>query len=362
MPAYFESGFCVRQPSWHGLENLLDDYPESWDEARLAAGLMWEPVVASALMTGQSDAWSDAYYPRMVQRGEEMPDGAYVVHEQADGARTVLVPTDERKAILRDDTKELLAMPSGGFEIINHAAMGELLEVLTESWRSEGASVKFETAGAVKGGRMVYALVYLDEPWHAPGDDSATFPYAALLNSHDGTGACKLVFTDIRVVCWNTFNAASLQGERTGSQVMIRHTGDVASRLEEAKAGLVGIREEAKEWQMLATDLAGININDAVVRTFLDEFIPVPENASERTRSQRQERQATFMHLYNDSPTVAELPETAYKLVQASGEYLDHLRPFRSADTYLARTIFTPEPVKAGAVRLIRELAHELVG
>jgi len=358
MSAYFESGFCVRRPSWHGQETLLADYPESWDAARLAAGLMWEPVVASAIMA-YPEGWADAYYPRTIRPGEEVPDGAIEVPGANPG--TYLVPTEERKAILRDDTKELLAMPSGGFEVITHGQMGELLEVLTQAWTTAGAQVKFETAGSVKGGRMVYALVYLDEPWTAPGDDSATYPYAALLNSHDGTGACKLVFTDIRVVCWNTFNAASIQGDASGAQVTIRHTGNVNERLEEAKAGLTGIREEAKAWQMLATDLAGININDAVVRTFLDEFIPIPEAASERTRENRAARQATFLKLYHESPTCADLPETAYKLVQASGEYLDHLRPFQTPDTYLARTILRQEPIKAGTVRLVRQLAKEMI-
>lgn len=361
MSAYFESGFCVRRPSWHGQEELLAEYPESWDAARLAAGLMWEPVVASALMTGQQDAWADAYYPRLIQRGDELPEGAVEVSTTADGARTVLVPTDERKAILRDDTRELLAMPSGGFEIITHAQMGDIAESLTAEWSSHGATVKFETAGSVRGGRQVYAVVYLDEPWQAPGDDSATYPYAVLVNSHDGTGACKLVFSSVRVVCWNTFQAASMEGDRTGHQVIIRHTGDVAARIEQAKEGLAGIRDEAKAWQVLATDLAAINVNDAVVRTFLDEFIPVPENASERTRTARKARQDTWMKLYTESPTCAELPDTAYKVVQAAGEYLDHLRPFRSADTYLARTMLQPEPVKAGVVQLVRDLAHELV-
>lgn len=142
--------------------------------------------------------------------------------------------------------------------------------------------------------------------------------------------------------------------------MVLRHAGNVEARLEDAKAGLAGMRDEAKAWQLLATDLTGININDAVVRTFLDEFIPVPEGASERTRANRLERQGAFLGLFNDSPTNAALPMTAYRLVQAAGEYVDHLRPFRSPDTYLARTLFSAEPVKGGVVRRVRQLANEL--
>jgi hypothetical protein len=43
MPAYFDTGFSVRQPMWHGLGTVLDDYPTDWPDARRIAGLQWEP-------------------------------------------------------------------------------------------------------------------------------------------------------------------------------------------------------------------------------------------------------------------------------------------------------------------------------
>lgn len=358
MADYFDKGFCVRRPSWHVKETLLEDYPEDWDAARLAAGLMWEPAKTSALMAaGGEDGWDDVYTPRIVYRGDETPAGAlYVRDATTDGARIFLVPQVDRQAIVRDDTGALLATPTGSFELIYHSQMGELLDAYTEAWRKAGATLKFETAGSVRGGAMVWALVFLDEPYTIPGDDSATYPYAALLNAHDGSGACKLLPTEVRVVCWNTWNAASAAGDRTGHQVIIRHVGNMAERIETAKEGLATMRDDAKEWQILAADLASINVSDAVVQQFLDEFIPIPENATERTRAARADKQAAFRKLYTESPTQTAITGTAYGLVQAAGEYLDHLRPFRSADTYLARTILSNEPIKAGTIRLVREL------
>ena len=46
MPAYFETGFSVRQPMWHGQGTVLDDYPTDWADARAKAGLLWEPTEA----------------------------------------------------------------------------------------------------------------------------------------------------------------------------------------------------------------------------------------------------------------------------------------------------------------------------
>lgn len=351
MPAYFETGFSVRQPMWHGEGEILEDYPESWDAARLAAGLMWEPVKAPVY---------DA--PRIVEQGVEIPADWVVLDADAgDGNMRVLPTIDGYTAVKRDDTMMTLGVPTSSWEPITHAQMGDLCEAFTEAWTKVGATVHFETAGSIDEGRKTWALVWLDEPYTIPGDDSETYPFAAMLNDHTGKGSAKLLPTQVRVVCWNTWNAASAAGDRTGHQVIIRHTGNVADRIEQAKEGLRAMRDEVKDWQMLAADLAGINIDDAVVRTFLEQFIPTPENATDRTRNSRAERQATFMRLYNDSPTVAPLPDTAYKLTQAAGEYLDHLRPYRHRDTYLARTMFRPEPIKAGVIKLVRDIAQDLV-
>lgn len=344
----FDTGFTVRQPAWHGLGNVLDAQPENWDDARMAAGLMWEP------------AYEDLYVPRVVPLGTELPEGAVATAKpmgNVDGlAQTVMVPVGGHRAIIRDDTREVLATPTDTFELIYHHQMGELLEAYTETWRKAGANVRFETAGSLAGGRRVWALVMLDEPYTVPGDESQTYPYAALINAHDGSGACKLMPTQVRIVCQNTFNAASLMGDRDGHQVVIRHAGNVEGRVEQAKVALGAMRDEAKEWQVLATDLAGINVDDALIQTFLDQFIPIPEAASERTKTDRLERQLTFKALHDTSPTTDAIRGTAYGLFQAAGEYLDHIRPFRSQDTYLTRTMLKPEPVKAASLRLIREL------
>lgn len=381
MPAYFDTGFSVRQPMWHRMGDVLTEYPTDWNDARAKAGLLWEPAYADLFVQQVvppicrhcAERLRTPHLPTCELQADPLardlvvlphqlgPAGCVFVRELADNAGVLVhVPTEGHQAIVRNDTWGVLATPTDTYKLIYHHQMGELLDAYTEAWRKAGATVKFETAGSVRGGAMVWALVWLDEPYQVPGDDSPTYPFAALLNAHDGSAACKLLPTQVRIVCWNTWKMAEAEGDRHGHQVVLRHAGNVEARVEDAKASLGAMRDEAKEWAVAAADLASININDAVVTTFLDEFIPVPENASERTRANRMERQATFRKLLTDSPTCAPLPDSAYKLVQAAGEYLDHLRPFRSQDTYLARTMFSPEPVKAGAIKLVRRLAHEL--
>jgi hypothetical protein len=49
---------------------------------------------------------------------------------------------------------------------------------------------------------------------------------------------------------------------------------------------------------------------------------------------------------------------SAYGLVQAAGEYLDHARSYRTQDSYLGRTLLRPEPLKAKAVALARRVTR----
>lgn len=349
MPAYFDSGFCVRMPSWHGQENLLTDYPVDWNDAREKAGLLWEPEIVPM-------------FQRLVGcRTCEAP--IYTMHRDAcdlsgpvlDGdASNVFVEVPDHRIVQRNDTQDVLGPVSDTFGLIFHSTMGEIVEAIC------GEGAKFETAGSVQGGAQVWALVYLDEPFTVPGDDSETFPFFALLNAHDGSGACKAVSTDIRVVCWNTYNAASMQGERTGRQFVFRHTSNVLDRIEEAKDALSGLRDESKKWVELATDLFQLTADDMALNHFLTEFIPSPEDHGEqitdRVRENISTARLTFKSLYLDSITCEAHRGTALGLVDAATEYLDHIRGYRNRDTYLGRTILRPEPAKAKAVALARNV------
>lgn len=320
MTAYFDCGFSVRQPMWHGKGTVLEDYPTDWADARAKAGLLWEPELV------------DCY--------QMLDDGSFA-------------PVPGTKLSRRNDTKAVLAAVSDEFSLVYHSTMGEILEAVT----GLGTNVKFETAGSLKGGAVVWALVYIDEPVTIAGDNSPTYPFLALLNPHNGTGAAKLVKTSVRIVCWNTYSAADLQGERTGQQFTFRHTGDVLGRIEEAKAALAGVRQAHAEWIELANDLATLNVDDVAVEKFAMDFIPLPvgDVVSDRVKANVERARGLFRNLYFDSFTTEAHRGTALGLVDAGVEYLDHVRTFRDRDTYVGRTLLRPEPQKARLLTLARE-------
>lgn len=352
MADYFESGFTVREASWHGKETVLAEHPDNWDDARLAAGLLWEPRLVPLyrkVITTRPARPSDA------------PDVVYAVDGERFVDEATYVEADSARMVERDDTGADLGVVTDKFELLTHGQMGPILEAI----QGQG-NVKYETAGSVRGGRMVYALLRLDEPYTITGDVDGfgdpvlTFPYLALLNSHDGTGACKVLYTQVRVVCWNTVQAADADGDRHGAQFSFRHTVGMADRIEDAKNAMNFARAEMTRWQEMAAELHAITITDEQQQTFLNEFMPMPPTAliSDRVRDNVERDRAKFMHVLNDSLTNCEMSHTGLGLVNAAVEYLDHVRGFRTRNTYLGRQLLRPEPYKAKAVRLVRELAN----
>jgi phage/plasmid-like protein (TIGR03299 family) len=348
MPAYFDTGFSVREPMWHGDGLVLADYPTDWADAREKAGLLWEPTLAPvyAFNEGPDIEGTDG---RLTWVGEFGEDARYVPGDPWG----VVHPVPSHQRVVRDDTHATLGVVSDQFALVSHGVMGEILETILGL-----TNVKFETAGSCRGGAQVWALAYVDEPEEIAGDDTATYPYVVLLNNHDGSGACKVVGTSVRVVCWNTYQAASMQGDRTGMQYVFRHVGDVTGRIEEAKAALAGVREAQSEWRKLADELQLLNVNVDHVTTFIEQFLPAPPEGtfSKRVRNNVDSARDLFRQMYYDSPTTDGHRGTALGLVDTAVEYLDHARGYRNRDTYMGRTMFRAEPLKARAVSLVREV------
>lgn len=364
MAAYFESGFSVRVPMWHGLGTVLDDYPVDWADARKKAGLEWEPRLVTpfkkldghrcAVCGSVRGTWGVG----PLQMDDPVPVGSWVCEcgeAWLTPGPTSFEPVGDYRLVVRDDTSRVLGMVSDQYQLVQHAEMGEIVDAVIGSDKA----VRFETAGSIKDGAAVWALAYLDEPFKVARDDSESLPFLALLNSHDGTGACKVIFTRVRVVCWNTYQAANADAEARGTAYTFRHTGNVKERIEEAKAAIVKLREGVTSWSEEADELVKLNVDDERVRWFLEEFIPEPaaDIVSPRVRANIEKARGLWRSFYEDSVTCDAHRGTALGLLDASVEYLDHARAYRNSDSRIGRSLLRPEPLKAKATLLARRVA-----
>jgi len=324
MPANVESMFSVREMPWHREGTILTDYPGDWSEARRLAGLDWDPIATEVYALTDLNIDGSPHYE----------------------------PIEGWKSIARSDNGAVLSLNRDTYTIIDHGEMGEIVEAVLAQ-----PGVKWETAGVLDGGRSVWCLALLDEPITLPGDASPTLPYLAITNRHDGTAACALRATAVRIVCANTFRAAELEGQRTGATFSFIHKSSWRNRIEEARAAVTGARREMNRYSELARELLAIPITNRQRELFITEFIPMPPEGLVTDRVARNVDEArSALRLLFQSTTNEQIAATGYGLVQAAGEYLDHVRTARSWETRLNRTLIRPEPLKHRALSLVREI------
>lgn len=348
-----EKMFSVREMPWMGLipgVTVLPEYPGSWDEARKLAGLEWEPITAPVYRLNGTTT-REVPVLDCIGMDEQGP-----VYRQI-GTEIVVINDIElnkvHKHVVRSDTNAILGVNGKNYTIIDNTEMGKLFEAVLGT----SANIKYETAGCLDGGKMVWALALLDEPIQLPGDDTVTYPYLALTNRHDGTAGCTLRATAVRVVCANTFNAAEIEGERTGATFSFRHSPNWKDNIEDAKAAVTGARQQMQQYVELATDLLATPFSLAQREVFINSFQPLPPTGSvtERVMANAVESQNRLRLLFQTDTTI-NIAHTAYGTFQAAVEYLDHTRGARSVQSLFKRTMISPEPGKRKALTMIREI------
>jgi hypothetical protein len=66
----------------------------------------------------------------------------------------------------------------------------------------------YETAGSIRNGALVWALVRLPGELRIANTDDVVKPFILCVNSHDGSVAFRALNTSVRVVCSNTLTLA----------------------------------------------------------------------------------------------------------------------------------------------------------
>jgi len=323
MSHYFKQGFSVREPMWHGLGTVLDDYPGR-EEAMRLAGHDFEVVEA----------------PIFTESGMRLP-GFKALHKDS--------PEGTPLNVVRNS-----------YQIVQNETLWDILDAVVDQ-----PNVKYETAGTLKDGAVLWALAYLDEPITITGDNTQILPFINVSTTHDGSGACRAESTDIRVVCWNTFSWSQASADRRGTSFTFRHTKNVNEKIEDAIMALKSVRVAHQEFVELAEELASIQLRRDQVDGFLANMFPMPSTVdgymvTDRVANNIEEaRNAVKSILTNGETTTDYHRSTGYGLWQAAIEYLDHARGTRGDEqvSKFNRSIMRQEPAKNKLARLVKEAA-----
>lgn len=321
--------FTVREPSWHGLEDIVfEDYPTR--EVAQSIAHPWEPV-------------TEPVFRRIPVVSE---DGNLTVEYQE---------IEGQQAVVRSDDGSTLGVVASTYEPVSNNTLWDIAE---EIEGVDKGSVRYETGGSLLGGKKVWLLLRLNEPISIKGDPRGeVIPYFALQNAHDGSGSFRGQSVMTRIVCDNTSLAADLEAQFRGTEFTFKHTKNIHERIEEARAALAGWRVSVKEWKRLSEVLVDTPVTASQRIEFIETFVPLPPPhvSSERTRQNVFDARDT-LRLILDGETCEGISDSAYGLIQASIEYANHYRKAQSKQSRFKRAYLDRSVLTADASQIVREL------
>lgn len=273
------------EAAWHGLGVRVDEAPSSAAAIGLA-GLDW--------------------------RVESWPLRAY----DAELDKSIQVPG--KVALIRDDTKAVLGVHGTAYRALQNVDAFRFLDSLVDT-----GEVRYETAGSLKGGRVVWMLARMPGEV-VVGDGDAQRPYMLLSNSHDGTSTIRVLPTSIRVVCNNTLQYAYRRG--VGEGVKIPHLGDLDAKIERTRAALGLIRAGFDSYGEQVRAMAGRSMVRAEGRAFFADLMPLTADATNRQTKSVERKRERLMELWTDEPanTMDGVRGTAWGALNAVTQYVDH--------------------------------------
>lgn len=285
MAAEVETMFYVREAPWHGLGTRVEEALTS-KEALIASGLNWK-VEQKEIFT-EDGVTIQGYY-----------------------------------ANVRNTDYKVLGVVTNRYQIVQNSEAFAFTDSLIEN------GVKYETAGALKDGKKTWILARLPETYRMV--DDKVVPYIVFSNSHDGAGAIKVAMTPVRVVCQNTLNLALDTASRIWST---NHTGDIDSKMDDAKMTLFMAKSYMSELTKEAKRLNARKVLDDEVEEYIKELLPIPTNASELMERNVINLRNDMRMRYFYAPDLQHVGNNGYRFINAVSDFATHAKPLRETASY----------------------------
>lgn len=296
-----ETAFAsLREPAWHGLGTVFTE----------------EVSTAEMLKKAKLDKWDVRLEDVGIPKGMESDKNySFVVRDNPfiKGNKDVLGIVGERYVPLQNE---------------------ELFDFADNILHSGG---RWETAGSIKGGRIVFGSVALErETVLDPNGVSDKINTYLLVNtSHDGSISIQASITPVRVVCANTLNLALGNRGRGGSvkqSFKIRHTQTATGKVQAAREALGLANQYMDEFDKMANTM----IETEVSKNKFDEIVlalyPKPKDeakgATKRWENKLDLINSIYVGNYNNTIT-----GTAWGVANALTERLDWYRTGKSGKT-----------------------------
>ncbi len=197
---------------------------------------------------------------------------------------------------------------------------------------------RWETAGSIKGGRVVFGSIALtDQITLDPNGRADKIDNYLLINtSHDGSVAIQASITPVRVVCANTLNLAltSLKGKNKAPKqtFKIRHTQTAEGKIAVAREALGLAHSYLDEFSTMAQAMIEKEITKAQFDDIVALAYPAPKGEDKKGSHKKYDSkidllQSIYVGQYNDT-----IAGTAWGAYNALTERLDWYRNSRGGN------------------------------
>jgi phage/plasmid-like protein (TIGR03299 family) len=251
--------------------------------------------------------WTVGLQPVFVQGGYDT-DGNPTYHM-----------VDGQLGVVRQDNQNVLGIVGNKYRSVQNAdAFGFIDSIIGNG------TAAFNSAGSFGSGRKVWLSVDMGQVEiknpNLVGD--SVKKYLILSNTHDGSGALRVFFSNVRIVCQNTLNMALKTAGKDG--ISIRHTESAGARMEQAKKIITLADQYQTEFVSLANSMASTPFTLDQMKKMALELLPAKqEEVPTRTENAREELISLF------AAGKGNAGKTVWDAYNAATEYSDHHRGTR---------------------------------
>jgi phage/plasmid-like protein (TIGR03299 family) len=240
---------------------------------------------------------------------------------------TTPVPLDSHRAIVRNDSNEVLSVRSANYAIHQYGEV--LLESVAHLLDDD---LNIGSAGLLRRGGV--AWVQIEAPENCVAAEGLEFrPHLLAATSHDGSIATTYKRVATIVVCDNTLAMGLREGRRSVSgeettvdgEYKVKHTAGSKLRLLDARTALKIVFDMGEAYKAELNDLLSVKVSDHDWMRFLEAHIPIAEDATDAKKVNALVQRHAYNDLWNEDPRVAPWRNTALGVLQAVNTYRHHL-------------------------------------
>lgn len=293
MPAAIASNGTIdlfashREPAWHGLGQVFSQEVTDSAEMLRLAGL---------------DGWNVREHALLVQSA---------LAEDFDVLPARFVTPAKAIVATIGDEDVVLGVTGNRYEIVQNEDAFSFLQSLHDGAR-------WETAGAIKGGRVVFGSMAFDRDFvlDPNGVADKVESYLLVYTSHDGSTGIAGGITPTRVVCQNTLNVAMGNAKQTFN---MRHTLSVEQRMEAEAALWRQANTYMDTFEQEAQALFAQSVTDKAYFGIVENLFPKPEKDVKGAVKKWETRQEIFSQAWNGRPNEG-IKNTAWGVFNALTE------------------------------------------